>query len=43
MAKMPFTWTEEPERKPGPMKVIMQVLLVIVVLTFCAVMIFSHG
>ena len=43
MAKMPFTWTEEPARKPGPMKRIMQALLVLVVLTFCAVMIYSHG
>jgi hypothetical protein len=39
MTRMPFLWVEATERKPGPMKVILQALLTVSVLTFCALMV----
>jgi hypothetical protein len=42
MTRMPFTWVEEAERKPGRFKRILQALLTIAVLAFCALMILSR-
>jgi hypothetical protein len=40
MTRMPFTWVEEPDRKPSRLKIVLQALLTVAVLTFCAILVF---
>jgi hypothetical protein len=43
MTRMPFLWVEAPERKPGPMKFVLQGVMTVAVLSFCALMVLrSH-
>jgi hypothetical protein len=42
MTRMPFTWVEKAERKPGRLKRILQGLLTIAVLSFCALLVYSR-